>query len=741
MANPIRRIVQLVLDKAAAARAEADARRALKPLESGLDRLRSMAKSIGAAIGGAFLVRSLVQFGAAAVREANTAERVWNNLRGTIQAAGGDFNALEKDIRATGDAFQDATVHDGEGYAEGLERMISLTGDVRGSMQNMGLAANVAAQFFKGELEPAIELVAKVSMGMTAQLGRMGIQVETAQEGLDVLAKRSLGAAARQMETNEGKLKRLNNVIGDFREAVGDAINEAGSGTSVIETLTGAVRSMTQWVLDNKDELRVWVTSGINVAVAAIRNLITFIRELNQARGAMSLTAGGNAPILAENEKGLERQIATFRKQRQQAVREQAAALAALEKAQNPGVGKSVLQFLGGPAFTVKAIKNIDALELSLREANDQLEQIDTNAANAAAKLAAMRSTPAAGTGNGVPGLNAAPVVISNGPPKEAKEAKQEKVEMDDLTRSYIDFAQALHVAEGMHSLLGDGFDINAAKSDILKRHLEELIAAGLSPADPYVLGLVADLGLLEEKSDEVGDALAQHGRDMGAIDILADSLGESYDALGAKASSLEGVIAMLAANGFEASDPVMVHYIEQLNNIGRAMELSKEHAENYGLAVETAQALIVGALGGNLKEVAAGKAKENALLAAEQVAHGVVSLLNPFTAAKAPGHFTSAAKFGAIAAGWAALGSAIGGGGASGGGAGGGSALGGGRGASGPAADRAPEPQQEVHIHLVGPGFNALNPQVQKVVHGAMLEARQRFGNNARVNIHTTDG
>jgi hypothetical protein len=41
------------------------------------------------------------------------------------------------------------------------------------------------------------------------------------------------------------------------------------------------------------------------------------------------------------------------------------------------------------------------------------------------------------------------------------------------------------------------------------------------------------------------------------------------------------------------------------------------------------------------------------------------------------------------------------------------------------------------VHIHLVGPGFNALNPEVQKVVFGAEQQARERFGQNVKIHLH----
>lgn len=728
MASPLRRLVQLVLDRAAAARMEADARKSLGGVEGAIGRLKSAAKALGAAIGGAFIVRSILAFGAAAVREASQADKVWRNLAGTINAAGGSWAALEGDIRSAASALQDVTTFGDEDYADALSNMIAITGNVEASIQNMGLAANVAAQFFDGQLAPATELVAKVSMGMTTQLRRMGIEVETAQEGLDVLAQRSMGAAARQTEGLAGKTKRLSNAWGDFKEALGEAMIESVNGTSIIDTLTGAVKAMSAWVIDNKDELRAWVTGGINIAMTAIRELITLVRTLNQLRGETSLTAGAKAPVLADNAKAVQRQLAAMLTQRKQLERERAAALAALEKAERPGVGKSVLQFLGGPTASVKAIKNVNALGLELQSLNDQIETLDANAAAAQQKLVALAAPPSPNSGNP---LGNAPRVIRE-VPEEDKEAKKE--EIDDITASIIRMGEAERVAAGMAALLGDQFDYTGARTSLLETHLEELLAAGLTPLDDRVLRVVDKLAALREEESVLADVSETLANEMTSIGIQSAAFGEGFDSLGAKATALETAITTLAANGFDASNPAMAAYITQLHQIREAMREAEEQAADYGLAVDNLQSLIVGAVGGSLAEVAKAKAKENLLLAAEQAAHGIVSLLNPFTAAKAPGHFASAAKFGAIAAGWAALGAATGGGGASGSG---GAALAGGRGASGDAAQGREAPPQEVHIHLDGPGFHALNPEVQRVVYGAHQQARERYGNNAKIAIH----
>lgn len=720
MANPIRRIIQLVLDKASAMKAEADAKKALSGIEGGFDRMRSavarLAAGIGAALGGA----ALIAFGKRAVEAAAKVEQVWNDLRGTINSAGGSFEKLEGKIRATAEAFQDATVNDGEDFAEGLSRMITLTGNVEGSLKNMGLAANVAAQFFKGDLASGVELVAKVSQGNVTMLQKMGIAATSAANGLDVLAQRSMGAAERQTKTFTGQLRQLNNEWGDFKEELGAALIAADGQTSAMSVLREAVRDLTTWVVENKDAIRDWVANGLTIAIKGIKALSESVIEFLQLRGQMSMTAGSKPMKLSDNLLGLGAQLKSLDRQRVQAAKEQADILAKMEKAK--------LGFIATP-WEVKKLLELNG---QLQSANDQLELIDDNAERVKQALKDL-ANPKDGP---VDLFGGAPVVIrekaDEGGEKKKKEAEEE---IDPVTESMSRFSASMRIADGMFQLLGKDFDIVGAQSSALQSHLEELIAAGLSPLNPYVLEVRAQLEALSETETKVGEVTEQLAASMGTIATQKAALGEGFDELGAQASALESAITSLAQMGFQASDPLMADYIDQLKKVKGAMKESEEQAANYGIAVSNVQSLIVGAVGGSLKEVAKAKAKENLLLAAEETAHGIVSLLNPFTAGAAPGHFQSAAKFGAIAVAWGGLSASIGGG-VSGGG---GSSLGAARGASGGASTAAQEPKQEVNIFLDSPGFAATNPVVQKVVYGAMQEARETIGNNVNVRVLET--
>lgn len=285
MARDIFRIIKLVLDRAAAQRAEAEAKRTLGGIEGALGRVKLAAQAIGKALIAVFAIQKLLTFGRDAVREAAAAEVAWTNLRGTVEATGKSFDAMEADLRALSVAFQDATVHGDDEFAEGLARMISLTGDTDKSLKNMGLAADVAARFFDGELAPAIELISKVMNGQTRAAKLLVGETDSAAEALQRLADRSMGAAADRANTLRGQVDQLKNAWSDFKEAVGNAMRESGYAGGALKTLTAVIKTVTQYV----DEFAAVVTWTVLPAIIA----------WNTALGTLTGVYGGLAKVVS----------------------------------------------------------------------------------------------------------------------------------------------------------------------------------------------------------------------------------------------------------------------------------------------------------------------------------------------------------------------------------------------------------------------------------------------------------
>lgn len=710
MANIIQRLVQLRLDRQAAAKMEAEARRSLGGVDKAVSGLRATVLRLGASFAAVFGIRAIGRFLESAIQEAKEADRIWNDLAGTINATGQAFEDLEPTIRATAAAFQAATTVGDEEFAAGLTRMIALTGDVEASLNNMGLVANVAAQFFGGKLEPAIELVAKVSTGYITQLQRMGIQVKSAQEGLDVLAQRSAGAAARQMETLSGKTAQLTNAINDFKEELGKALFAVDGANSSVGTFTEAVQNAEKWVHANREALHLWVTNGWRALIITVDAAYRGIRGMAELFGGVFQVAVGAAiTALGELISGLGRLSHVVL-----------------------DLPAGVLDFLGFDAAADGArdlAKGIDAIGASLKRTGK--EYVDsgigylgqggsrlarrTGLADALLNPDAGRSTPPDPTG--------ARGMIPRGTGQDTGGGpKVEKQEVDAVSQSFAKYADRLQQINALSQLLGNQYDANGEKLTALRQHMNELVETGDQSLTPYLQGLVQQMEALTVPTNAVNDALQDFDHQMQTIDIQSAAMGNGFDALSAQASALEGIIGTLADLG---ESDALLPFVDQLNQVRGAMQLAQEQAADYALAVDNLSSVIVGAVGGQLGEVAKAKARENLLLAAEQTAHGIVAALNPFTAGKAAGHFASAAKFGAIAAGWAALGSVAGGGGSG--------ALSGARGSTGAASERTEPPGPDISIYLTG-DMNAMDPRVQKWVLGAAQAGRERYGDNAIV-------
>ncbi len=719
----IRRLIQLVLDKVAAKRTEEEAKKTLKGIEGGFGALGRTVAAFGKGILAALGIRALIRVGMNWIRMAAEAERVWRNLAGTVEAAGTKFSEVEADVRGLAEAFQDVTIHDGEDFAGALTRMISLTGDVSASLNNMGLVANVASQFFGGDLGGAVELVSKVMNGNLTLLQRMGIRVKSAQEGLEVLARRSFGAAERAAGTFSGRVARLSNFMGDLREELGDVITGSGETAGALEILTDAVRDMIQWVKDNKDELRAWVSEGVNTAISAMRTLLGLARDFLRLQGKLSFTSGNATFQPGDNADAINAQLARLRQQRKQAEKEQAEALKALEKAQRGIFGTGVV-LLG------QANPRILKLNTDLQVASDLLDQIDENARIAQEALQNLGKQPPK------PSLFNAPQTGKNvgtgdeGDKDKIKSGIEETTAAQDVLR---EFADQMNQAATMSRLLGDEFDFTEAETAALRQAIEGLALAGVDASDNFMVKFRDRLKEITIEEDGAAQVSADLVDALIGIQTQTDIQGDAFDSLSAKASAYQAAIDSLIKLGFDASDPAMRAFSARLREINKAQEMQRfQMEESIGVA-EVFGETMAAALGAGIGPFAAAKAKQNLVEAAELGVRAIVAALNPFTAWQAPILASAAAKHVAIAGAWGALAGALGGGGSSASSAS--SSLSGGRSASTESSTRTEPAAPEVHIYI--DPLDPRDPRAQRFVHTASQEAQQRYGKNARVHIH----
>lgn len=715
--NVIKKIIRLILDQKSADETQQAAEGVTQKIDAAW---KDTAKKIAGYLGVAFLAKKMVDFGKLAVAAAEESEAAWSDLGNTIDANGGSFKELEQQLRATGDAFQDAFGIDDDAFAGALSRVISLTGDVTASTQNMGLVANVAAKFFKGDLGPAADLVAKAMNGNVAALQRMGIHAESAQEALEILAQRSMGAAEARAQTFAGKMEALSNIWGDFLKDVGNAIIQSDGAADAFEVLKAAIGVLSDWVGRNRQAISEWVTKGVRFAIDAADVLYRAIVGMAQ------ILAGGFQAGLGVAAKGLAMLARGY-------VTATNAASAFLEFIGQKEKSDALDQHAASILNDAKALD--EWADAALKAGSDKvfagLDRLATRAFSSEQFTAERR-----------PAKAAPPPVL---PPVLGKNA-----ELSDVEKAFQKFDQAIASAKATIDGTSSSVEFLQAQAKALQTIMDDLTKAGVKPTDEWMQFFADSLKEVNAQIEEAKqlETLAKDFEDFArataAADLTMSSSATNLQRLQAEASRLQSVIQKLIADGINPHDKKLQGLVKRLGEVQAAIEGETAAMQfQQQVAGELAQALFA-SFGGGLGPYARMKAKQNYLEATEAGIRAVLAALTGFGALHAGKYAAAAAQHAALGAAWSALAATVGGGGGGGGGAatpsGGassaGSDLSSARSSNSSASSRAQQPTPVTEIHFVGPGFDALEPRVQKVVYGAMQEAIERQGENARVRV-----
>lgn len=715
----IRRIIKLILDPSSADQVEKDTKGVAGEVENVW---KDAAAKIATYLGAAFLLKKMVDFGKASIAAAAESEAAWNELGGAIAAAGGNFGELEDGLRSASAAFQEATIHEDDDYAKSLARMVALTGDVSASTHNMGLVANVAARFFNGDLGPATDMVAKAMNGNTAALGKMGIQAKTAQEALQILADRSMGAAEQRTETFSGKLAQLNNFWGDFLEEVGFAIIGSNGAADGLDILRGTVEKLTDWVSRNREEISEWVTRGVNFAITAADVLIRALM------GMGNILQGGFNTALGIAAKGLGMLARGY------ATATEAAASFIMRFA--PETAAKMMETASGIRENADAIN--EWADAAIKAGSEQVGKGIDNLANPL-------FTPASLTG-GTRRPRAALPGGSGGPRAAAgtKTAEQENIE-----KAMTEFEKAGERITIMQTTLGNNFNWIEAEIKRTTDLLMAMVENGVDPADEGFQALQRSLSFLSAETSTADQALIDMNKRLMEDSVIATMTGvESYAMLKDQQSELARTMRTLISQGMNPQDARLRALAERYREVTQTIEQQTLAMQFQAGAAGFLGDAVGAAMEGGIGPAASAKSRQNRIEGTEMLvrAAGFALFGNPVGAGaalrQAAGHFALAAAWGALASSSrrpAAASSVSIPAAATGGSAGGGTSTTAARQSSARATESSRQPSADVAIYMVGPGFDAVNPAVQRVVYGAQKNASERYGNNARVRVVRT--
>ena len=616
----IRRIVQLILDKATAEQVRREtaealekgtdaqkAKRNLGAVEAGMERLKGAALKLGGVLAGVFAVRKIIAFGKEAVRAAMEAEAVWNRLGQAVQNAGASFEEMEPRIRAAARAMMDATTVGDDDFAVVLTELVTITNDLEGSLGAVQVVADLAAAK-QIDLSTAAQLVGRAMVGQTSTLTRYGIVIEEGSDAVEVMRQRFAGFAENEAKTFQGRLTQLSGEWGEFKEAVGAAMIAAGGGTSILETLIGIVKGLTSWIERNSEGF-----SGLAVALDVV------VKVLGFAWDGLSRLANLITGVVVGATAGLVNGVAAL-----------AEAYAWATEA-----AAKFLDFLGADNKAQGLRNHSDAVKRNaqaLREWAATAKQVERELYDAG--LSTNRTPPPSSTA--APRSRAAPAGGGGG---------------------------------------GGGGP--AAPG-----------ATGLPAAGPGELGAMQRWDLPTPMLDPV-------------------PVQTSLEAIAASAGDMEVEVSAAVQRMTEAFTSGFAAIFDGSKDLGDA-------AKGVGLQ------LVAG--------LTEGMAEYHFAQAAGKLAEGLWPP-NPVAIASALKHALAGAAFAALQ-GFARAG-------ASGGGRSGGGMSRGGSAAALARVPRAEKPGNEIHVHFEGPGFDAVNPTVQRVVAGAMQQVQERYGPNTKIQVH----
>jgi len=195
------------------------------------------------------------------VREAAGGEAAMAAYQSSVRRAGGDTEAFGEQIDEAAMRLQRLTGIADDEFIEVAARMTDVTGDAAGSIDKLGLVADLAAAR-KIDLASAGDMVARAMEGELGMLSRMlpGLQEQIAALGenadkADVAATiferlaMFEGAATDAANTTAGQFKILQQEVAATTETIGGAFLESVRGST--EGLTSVVRGVGDWAKEH----------------------------------------------------------------------------------------------------------------------------------------------------------------------------------------------------------------------------------------------------------------------------------------------------------------------------------------------------------------------------------------------------------------------------------------------------------------------------------------------------------
>lgn len=229
-------------------------------------------------------------FGALAVKAALEGEVAHAQLAQAVQNTGQAFSTISPAVDEMSARFAKLGFEN-DAVEEALAKLVQVSGDVKGSMQEMGLVADFARARHM-DLAEAAGVVGKVMGGNVTILSRLGFATKdaagntlTAAQALQMLNDRLGGSAQAQANTYAGRLQALNAEWHNMIEQVGNLL------LPVLANLAGHMADVAGWFEQHKS-----VTLALAGAIGGplVAAMTIYIAKQAMAFGETIATQIGN---------------------------------------------------------------------------------------------------------------------------------------------------------------------------------------------------------------------------------------------------------------------------------------------------------------------------------------------------------------------------------------------------------------------------------------------------------------
>ncbi len=236
------------------------------------------------------------------VREFGKQEDALNRARSAVEITGKSWSEFSGKVNASATSLQQFTRY-GDDEAIGMfADMVLLSGNAAASLENMGLAADVAAGLHM-DLGSASRYLGMALAGETVMLSRYVPSLRTMKDVLgenatqqekarfitEKLRQSFGGLAQREAQTMTGSIKQAANAAGDAAEELGSAFAPELKKAAI--EAKGAAEATGEWIKNHQTLVRVmgefalsatgWIaaTAGITLAIAKLPAAITAVGQ------------------------------------------------------------------------------------------------------------------------------------------------------------------------------------------------------------------------------------------------------------------------------------------------------------------------------------------------------------------------------------------------------------------------------------------------------------------------------